>query len=100
MKKIKAYISYNDYNKVHYYETFDIIEELPKIDNEKIYNDSVTNIEDIKLDCEQGNDDVYNYDYYLITYTNYEDFNNSNEKDKNIKDYQYNQYVAIEYNEN
>ena len=30
---IKAYVSYNDYTKTHYYENFDIIDELPKIND-------------------------------------------------------------------
>ena len=73
--KVKAYIDYNDYNKVHYFEDFDIVDELPKI-GDLIDDNKVIKIEEAKLDCEQGSDDVYNYDYYKLT-LKYEDYDDT-----------------------
>ena len=77
MKKIgtiKAYVSYNDYTKTHYHENFDIIDELPKI-NDEYFDDKIIKIEEVGLDCEQGSDNAYNYDYYKLTlkYKDYDD---------------------------
>lgn len=64
--KIKAYVDYNDYDKIHYFDDFYIVDELPKI-GDLIDDDKVIKIEEIGLDCEQPNDEVYNYDYYKLT---------------------------------
>ena len=37
---IKAYVDYNDCTKTHYYENFDIIDELPKI-NYEYFSDKI-----------------------------------------------------------
>lgn len=70
MKKIRAYVDWDDETKTHYYNDFEVVEKLPKI-NDVCYDDDcsierVRSIENVELDCEQGNDDVYNYDYYKI----------------------------------
>ena len=78
---------------------FKIIDKLPKIGKELIgngyYKDNqsiVYKIENIEIDCEQGSDDVYNYDYYKILY-----FDNSNyiEDDYDFNDCIYEKYVCI-----
>ena len=88
---IKAYTSYNEYNNTHYYTNFKVIDELPAIGSD--YNSSidydtvVTDIKTVLLDCEQGFDSVYDYDYYNIIY-------NETDKDTNETE-QNNEYVAI-----
>ncbi len=57
-------------------------------DNQSI----VYNVERVEIDCEQGSNDVYNYDYYKILY-----FDNSNyiEDDYDFNDCIYEEYVCI-----
>ena len=63
MKKIKAYVDYNEWEKIRYYQMFDVVEIIPKY-----YNDEkVINIKEVRLDSEQGNDKVYKYDFFEIT---------------------------------
>ena len=63
MKKIKAYVDYNEREKIHYYQTFDVVEVIPRY-----YNDEeVIGVKEVRLDAEQGNDEVWKYDYYEIT---------------------------------
>lgn len=83
MIKIRAYIDYDDCTKTHYYKDFDLIEvkNLPKI-GETTYKDSsseeiVKTVEEVKIDCEQGHDDVYNYSFYKITMTRIDKDDNS-----------------------
>ena len=64
MKKIKAYVDYNEREKNHYYQIFDVVEVIP----EKFYNDEeIIEIKEVRLDAEQGNDEVYKYDFFEIT---------------------------------
>ena len=63
MKKIKAYVDYNEREKIHYYQMFDVVEVIPEY-----YNDEkVIDIKEVHLDAEQGNDEVYKYDFFKIT---------------------------------
>ena len=63
MEKIKAYVNYNERKKIHYYQMFDVVEVIPKY-----YNDEeVVDIKEVRLDAEQGNDEVYKYDFFEIT---------------------------------
>ena len=64
MEKIKAYVDYNEREKIHYYQIFDVVEVIP----EKFYNDEeIIEIKEVRLDAEQGNDEVYKYDFFEIT---------------------------------
>lgn len=77
---IKAYVSYNEYSCIHYYRDFEVETSLPEVndiidgdydcDDGKCgydgYRERVIAVVDVSLDCEQDNDDVYNYDYYCI----------------------------------
>ena len=66
MKKIKAYIGWNDTNHTHHYKEFEIVKKLPeKRDVFDENGERIIKIENVKLDCEQGNEEVYNYDYYV-----------------------------------
>ena len=63
MEKIKAYVNYNEREKIHYYQMFDVVEVIPKY-----YNDEeVVDLTEVRLDAEQGNDEVYKYDFFEIT---------------------------------
>ena len=63
MKKIKAYVDYNEREKIHYYQTFDVVEVIPQY-----YNDEkVIDIKEVRLDAEQGNDEVHKYNFFKIT---------------------------------
>lgn len=83
-----------------------IYDELPKLDTELIKNENykdsqelVERIEDVEIDCEQGNDEVYNYQYYKITYfdnTNYFDYLDD-KIEFSDKDCEYSEYIAIPY---
>ncbi len=76
--KIRAYTGYCERSNTHYYTDFEIVDKLPEL-GEVVYGDSdnctridygererVTNVCKAWLDCEQGNDEVYDYDYYEI----------------------------------
>ncbi len=83
--KIKAYTSFCESTKTHYYREFEIVNSLPQIgevdeispayDGQK---HTVVSIEECYIDCEQGNDEVYNYNYYVIKKT-FETLNDSDE---------------------
>lgn len=63
MEKIKAYVNYNEREKNHYYQIFDVVEVIPRY-----YNDEeVIGVKEVRLDAEQGNDEVYKYDFFEIT---------------------------------
>ena len=63
MKKIKVYVDYNEREKIHYYQMFDVVEVIPEY-----YNDEkVIDIKEVRLDAEQGNDEVYKYGFFEIT---------------------------------
>lgn len=63
MEKIKAYVDYNEREKIHYYQVFDVVEVIPQY-----YNDEkVIDIKKVPLDAEQGNEEVYKYDFFEIT---------------------------------
>ena len=71
--KIKAYTSYSEANKIHRYREFEVIDILPEIGEVKELfperdgeRTTVCEIRELSLDCEQGNDEVYNYKYYEI----------------------------------
>ena len=63
--KIKAYVSYCDFTKTHFYKNFEIAEEMPTI-GEEFNNETITEIEEVRLDSEQGNDEVYSFKYFKI----------------------------------
>lgn len=57
--KIRAYTGYDERHKIRYYEDFEIIsiEELKELGKTYYFSD-------VPLDPEQGNNEVYDYDYY------------------------------------
>jgi hypothetical protein len=63
--KIKAYVGYSARSNTHYYRDFEIVPYLPSVGDE-IDGWDVQDITPAVLDCEQGSDRVYAYDYYEI----------------------------------
>lgn len=72
MKKIRAYVSYNEHTNTHYWREFEVVNDLPSV-GEIIYGDKdedeyqiVTKVQEAYLDCE-GNDRVSReYDFYVV----------------------------------
>lgn len=86
MEKIRAYTSYSERSNTHYYTDFEIVDKLPQV-GEVVSGDNdgstthyhgererVKSVSEVLLDCEQGNDEVYNYDYYEV-HTHFEEYN-------------------------
>lgn len=63
MEKIKAYTGCNEREKIHYYKEFDIVEVIPNFYN----GEEVIGVKEVRLDAEQGNQEVYKYDFFEIT---------------------------------
>lgn len=64
--KIKAYTNYNERSNTHSYREFDVIDALPEIGTTQSNGEVVKEINPISIDCEQGHDDVFYYDFYEI----------------------------------
>lgn len=92
MEKIKVYVDYKERSKVHYWAMFEVVDRLPKV-GEVVYGDDddalrpyygererVERIWKVEPDCEQGNDDVFEYDYFEV-------FTRLEEYDKVLNDY-------------
>jgi hypothetical protein len=62
---IKAYVGYSERSNTHYYRDFEIVFYLPSVGDE-IDGWEVKDVTPVNLDCEQGSDRVYDYDYYEI----------------------------------
>lgn len=92
--KIKAYTGYKPGR--HLYNTFDVIDELPKVGEESPYtfDEIVTSIEPVDLDCEQGNPEVWDYDYYVI-----ETLPKELDEDDDPENYKSIRYICIEKEE-
>ena len=83
--KIEVYTGYNDWTNTRYYRYFTICDELPEMgyDYGSFWEEDHRFVKEIKpahIDCEQGSDEVYYYEYYIVTYdcterdgTKYED---------------------------
>lgn len=83
--KIKVKTRFDERNKVAFYRDFEIVEKLPEVGDIKELNPeydgaktTVREIREAHIDCEQGNDDVYNYTYYCVFKT-FEQLNDDNE---------------------
>jgi hypothetical protein len=69
---IKVYVGYNERNNAHYWRRFEIVDSLPEIGDE-IDGWTVEEIYPAHLDCEQGSERVYDFDYYEIKTREVED---------------------------
>ena len=73
LQKMRAYTGYNEWTGVHYYTDFTIRDALPKrgYDYGSLREGDHRYVKAIKsahLDCEQGSDEVYDYEYYHVIY--------------------------------
>lgn len=65
MKTIRAYTKYDEFNNAHYYNNFKVVNYIPKV-NEDYNGEKVISVKSVMLDTEQGNEEVFNYDYFCI----------------------------------
>lgn len=67
--RIKVYVSVDEYNNVKRYQMFDIENEVPKAGDkdQTIYGSTTVAVTPVIPDCEQGNPEVDDYDYYKVT---------------------------------
>lgn len=104
--KIKAYTHYTERTKTHYYREFEVVESIPEVENldELIKNTSLNSwldnckcveINELELDCEQGNQNVYNYVFYEVVYVDIADYHYLDDEDKDINDFISKKYVCI-----
>ena len=99
MAKIRAYTGWNERTRTHYYTDFEIVDKLPEIGvveeyKWNCYRKEIVDIREAYLDCDQGNSDVYNYDYYEISFVESRDLDENDEWI--VDDTIYTDYVAIE----
>lgn len=66
--KIKAYTAYTESNNTHFYREFDIVDSLPTDEVNGDERKIIKNVSSVSLDCEQSNDEVYDYDFYAVTF--------------------------------
>ena len=96
--KIKSYTSYQESTKTHFYNNLEVIESIPEVYSlEKLIsdtslkswldNDKCIEVKQLELDAEQGNSEVYNYDFYELTYVDIADYHYSDNEDKEINDF-------------
>lgn len=90
--RIKVYVSVDEYNNAKKYRMFDVVDEVPKVGDKdtSIYGSTTAAVVPIIPDCEQGNPEVDDYDYYRVTR-----LPNIIEEDEDIEDqYEY-EYKAV-----
>lgn len=70
--KIRAYVCFDERNKVHFHRDFEVVSRLPEI-GETVYGSDYDGekeiavaIREASIDTCQGNDEIYNYDYFEI----------------------------------
>jgi hypothetical protein len=84
MEKIKVCTHMNEYHKTRYYQNFIIENEMP---TDEYMGIKIKCIAPVRIDCEQGNNEIWDYDYYVITTQYYDNV----EEDLITDDY----YIAI-----
>lgn len=66
--KIKAYTSYSERSNTHYHIDFDVVDVLPTDEENGDERKVIKSISPVAIDFEQGNDEVYDYDFYAVTF--------------------------------
>lgn len=62
---IRAKIGLNEWNNTVIRRNFELVETLPTVG--KLFHDyKVLKLNEMKLDCEERNENLYNYDYFKI----------------------------------
>lgn len=100
--KIQVYTKFNERHKIRYSTTFEVVDELPKVgdllEDNKYYRNVVINVREVSIDCEQGNDEVYNYSYYYVRVKSQE-FDEDLNKWIDTNEYTENYAIKEEYEE-
>lgn len=94
MEKIKLYIGYNEYTNTRYFNNFKIIDHIPQDGEEFRLNEEIVRVEELHLDCEQGNEEAYFYKPYRITL---KPTDQPYDEDDDPSDYETIEYVAFKY---
>lgn len=97
---IRAYVKYNDYRNIHYYTDFEVVDSLPEVGDyfgPSVDEIRVIRVDKVKLDCEQGNLKVYDYDFYEVkTFDEYEyNYDKEQNAENNYEDYVTSYYYCI-----
>ena len=71
---IRAKIGLNEWNNTVIRRNFELVESLPTV-GELFHDYKVMKLNEIKLDCEERTENLYNYDYYKIDLFDDEDEN-------------------------
>lgn len=66
MEKIKANVVYSKYSDTYLSHTFNIVDDVYKV-GQLIGDLKVDSVNEMQLDCEQPNDRIYEYKFYVIT---------------------------------
>lgn len=90
--RIKVYVSVDEYNNVKRYQMFDIENEVPKAGDKDptIYGSTTVAVTPVIPDCEQGNPEVDDYEYYKVTR-----IPNIVDEDEDIEDQYEHEYKAV-----
>ena len=62
---IRAKIGVNEWNNTIIRRNFELVETLPTV-NEQFHDYKVLKLNEMKLDCEERTENLYNYDYFKI----------------------------------
>lgn len=62
---IRARIGTNEWNNTVIRRNFELVETLPTV-NEQFHDYKVLKLNEMKLDCEERTENLYNYDYFKI----------------------------------
>lgn len=97
---VRAYVKYNDYKNTHYYTDFEVVKSLPEVGDyigPKVDGIRIVAINKVSLDCEQGNPNVHNYDFYEVkTFDEYEyNYDKEQNAENNYEDYVTSYYYCI-----
>ena len=103
--KIKVCTRYDASSHTYFYSNFEIIDKLPAVGDDfgtqakycsNPAKEVVTDIDEVEIDCEQPNDNIYNYRYYEIR-TDYEE--KKEDEDGEIENDWFTYLVAVERND-
>ena len=73
--KIKANVSYNEFQKVAYSREFEVFTSIPSFIN----NHEINEVISLKIDTCQPNNEVFNYEFYEVVSNYIEDGDNYEE---------------------
>ena len=65
MGKIRAYVEMDEVNKIRFFKDFRIVPETLTV-NGLLEGEIIKEVIPVRLDCEQGSDEVYNYEYFKV----------------------------------